>query len=62
MRIVPDQVINETRIRLEREPGENPGRTGHCKQGAFSRNVIASKDVRRRKTAWICKSGNLLEP
>ena len=50
-----------------RESGESPERSGHCKQGVmsyagdFSKAAIAWEiHVRRFDKALICKSGNLL--
>ena len=47
---------------LKREPGENPGRSGHCKQGIPLNDPIALPilNVRRGAGVTICKSGNLL--
>ena len=44
-----------------RESGESPERSGHCKQGVLSWDAIAWRDhVRRFDKAMICESENLL--
>jgi len=45
--------------KVKRESGENPERSGHCKQGVPFRDPLCIS-MRRRRGMMICKSGNLL--
>ena len=51
----------EAVVAAEREPGENPGRSGHCKRGAMCKMPLYAQHMRRRTDAEIRKSGNLPE-
>ena len=63
MYYVSKDVLYDTLVKLNNrkvmEPGENPGRTGHCECGAFFINVIGiiTEKTKRRDDA---KSGYLL--
>ena len=51
----------EAVVAAEREPGGNPGRSGHCKRGAMCKMPLYAQHMRRRTDAEIRKSGNLPE-
>ena len=40
--------------------GENPGRSGHCNQGAKHNNPLYVRTYEKECGTMICKSGNLL--
>ena len=41
----------EAVVAAEREPGENPGRSGHCKRGAMCKMPLYAVHARRRTGA-----------
>ena len=47
--------------KVKREPGENPGRSGHCEQRAFKPHPLRVSVRRRLKKRPSCESGNLLK-
>lgn len=42
------------------EPGENPGRIGHCECGALFMMSLASEDAEKAKSRYDAESGYLL--
>ena len=45
---------------VKREPGENPGRSGHCNQGAKRRNPLYASTYEKGRSVKIWEPGNLL--